>query len=134
MRASPHFLARTLQRQSRDDVLVTVFEGEASPNFRSHGGTLYLHEETGQHALRTGGPYDESLKYARLDGEAMKLCDKNLLCYINMGGGKLGSSTGRVLSVTPRITPSTLLTAARNLGATSCCQSRWRLVESKTAC
>jgi 2-polyprenyl-6-methoxyphenol hydroxylase-like FAD-dependent oxidoreductase len=90
-------VARLLQ-QSNQDIQVTIFEGESNIDFRSQGGTLDLHEKTGQAALKAGGLFDEFLKYARYDGEAMKICDKKLLCYINMGGSKLNSNaigTGR---------------------------------------
>lgn len=56
-----------------------------------------LHETTGQAALKAAGLFDEFLKYARYDGEAMKLCDKKLLCYVKQGASKPDSfmSTGR---------------------------------------
>ena len=90
-------LARLLQ-QSKHDIGVTMFEGEGDVDFRAQGGTLDLHEKTGQAALKAGGLFDEFLKYARYDGEALKICDKKLLCYINMGGSKPNSNkigTGR---------------------------------------
>ncbi|KAF2765405.1 FAD/NAD(P)-binding domain-containing protein [Teratosphaeria nubilosa] len=78
------------------DLTCTIFEAESSPNFRSQGGTLDLHTRTGQAALKAGGLWDEFLKHARYDGEAIKIADKNLLCYVNIGGGKVGSKgTGR---------------------------------------
>ena len=88
-------LARLLQ-QSKKDIKVTIFEGESGIDFRSQGGTLDLHETTGQAALKAAGLFDEFVKYARYDGEALKLCDKKLLCYVNMGGSKQSSTgTGR---------------------------------------
>ena len=87
-------LARLLQ-QSNEEISVTIFEGENTIDFRSQGGTLDLHVRTGQAALKEGDLYDEFVKFARYDGEAMKLCDKNLLCYIKMNGNKKGSTTGR---------------------------------------
>lgn len=90
-------LARLLQ-QSKKDIKVTIFEGESNIDFRSQGGTLDLHEKTGQAAFKAAGLFDEFLKYARYDGEAMKICDKKLLCYINQGGSKPNSNaigTGR---------------------------------------
>ena len=63
-------LARLLQ-QSDEDIAVTIFEGEGDIDFRSQGGTLDLHEKTGQAALKAAGLFDEFLKYARYDGEAM---------------------------------------------------------------
>lgn len=90
-------LARLLQASDQhDNIEVAIFEGEGSLNFRSQGGTLDLHVKTGQAALRAGGLFDEFLKYARYDGEAMKFADKNLLVYVSQGQSKPGkSSTGR---------------------------------------
>lgn len=87
-------LARLLL-QSDQGISVAVLEGEGSLDFRSQGGTLDLHEKTGQKALRAAGLYDEFKKYARYDGEAMKLADKKLLCYLTQGASKEGSITGR---------------------------------------
>ncbi|KAK4546900.1 hypothetical protein LTR36_001632 [Oleoguttula mirabilis] len=87
-------LARLLQ-QSDQGISVSIFEGEGSLDFRSQGGTLDLHVKTGQAALKAAGLSDEFKRYARYDGEAMKLADKKLLCYVQTGGGKPGSATGR---------------------------------------
>jgi len=56
---------------------------------------LDLHEKTGQAALKAAGLFDEFKKHARYDGEAMKLADKNLLCYVKMNGAEKGSTSGR---------------------------------------
>lgn len=90
-------LARLLQASDQhSNIEVTIFEGEGSINFRSQGGTLDLHVKTGQAALKAAGLFDEFLKYARYDGEAMKFADKNLLVYISQGQSKPGkSSSGR---------------------------------------
>ena len=85
-------LARLLLKTSAQ---VTVFEAEKSFDARGQGGTLDLHEDTGLLALRECGLYDDFLKYARFDGEAIKLCDKNMLNYINFGGTKATNSRGR---------------------------------------
>ena len=74
---------------------VTIFEAEQSSNARGQGGTLDLHENTGLLALRECGLYDDFLKYARFDGEAIKSCDKNMLNYINFGGTTATNSRGR---------------------------------------
>lgn len=80
-------LARLLTNANNDNISVTIFESEASLNFRSQGGSLDLHEKTGQAALRKADLFDEFLKYARYDGEALKIADKKLLCYITQSGG-----------------------------------------------
>lgn len=90
-------LARLLQvSDQHEKIEVTIFESEDNLNFRSQGGSLDLHVKTGQAALRAGGLFDEFLKYARYDGEAMKFADKNLLVYISQGQSKPSKSqTGR---------------------------------------
>ncbi|KAF7186852.1 Monooxygenase asqM [Pseudocercospora fuligena] len=89
-------LARLLLNSDKQ-IKVTIFEAEAGIDFRSQGGSLDLHEKTGQAALKAAGLFDEFLKWARYDGEAMKIADKKLLCYIKQGAAKKGSvsSTGR---------------------------------------
>ncbi|KAF2171184.1 hypothetical protein M409DRAFT_18301 [Zasmidium cellare ATCC 36951] len=92
-------LARLLTNSpDNHNISVTIFEGEASLNFRSQGGSLDLHDKTGQAALKKAGLFDEFLKHARYDGEALKLCDKNLLCYVKQSGGNTSRqklTTGR---------------------------------------
>jgi len=82
-------LARLLQRL---DVKVTIFESEPSPNIRSQGGTLDLHDDTGLAALKAAGLYEDFLKLARFDGDALAVCDKKLLCYFNLKATKQESS------------------------------------------
>lgn len=59
-------------------VEAVVFEGEASPNYRSQGGTLDLHTDTGLAAVREAGLWDEFAKHARYDGEYMLVADPQL--------------------------------------------------------
>ena len=77
------------------DIPVTVFEGEASPSVRGQGGTLDLHPSTGIKVLKEAGLYEDFLKYARYDGEAFMLADKNLKKYISAGGTTSSTSRGR---------------------------------------
>ncbi|KAL1898887.1 hypothetical protein Sste5346_003298 [Sporothrix stenoceras] len=63
----------------------TLFEGEASPNYRSQGGTLDLHTATGLAALKDAKLWDEFQKHARYDGEYMLVCDKNLNSFFSKG-------------------------------------------------
>lgn len=74
---------------------VTIFEREPSPNFRTQGGTLDLHTLTGLKALKAAGLFDEFLKYARYDGEAMVVADKNLEIYIRTEGSSKETSRGK---------------------------------------
>ena len=86
-------LARLLLNAS---IPVTIFEGEKSIDVRAQGGTLDLHTNTGQKALKEAGLFDEFLKYARYDGEAMAVMDKNQVAYLKMGGSTGGRfSDGR---------------------------------------
>lgn len=85
-------LARLLIRAS---IPVTIFEGESSMSVREQGGTLDLHTNTGLKALREAGLYDEYAPYARYDGEALNIADKNLVSVIKVGGSTEASSRGR---------------------------------------
>ena len=85
-------LARLLQQSSQSSqISVTIFESESSLNFRSQGGSLDLHTKTGLAAIKKANLFDEFLKDARYDGEAMKIADKNLLCYVKQGPSTQGS-------------------------------------------
>lgn len=64
--------ARVLQNHGRQ---VTVFERESSPDDRSQGGTLDMHTDTGQRALRTAGLFDEFRELARPEGQQQRLLD-----------------------------------------------------------
>ncbi len=76
-------------------VEVTVFEGEKDLSVRAQGGTLDLHTETGQKALRKAGLYDEFLKYARFDGEAIAVVDKHRTAVLKLPGASKSSTRGR---------------------------------------
>lgn len=67
-------LARILQTKG---IGCTVFEAEASPLARPQGGTLDLHPESGQHALRLAGLESEFLSVARYEDQDVKLCDSS---------------------------------------------------------
>lgn len=58
--------ARVLQLHGRD---VTVFEGEPSAGARSQGGTLDVHADSGQVALRTAGLLDRFRALSRPEGQ-----------------------------------------------------------------
>jgi 2-polyprenyl-6-methoxyphenol hydroxylase-like FAD-dependent oxidoreductase len=57
----------------RNSIPYTVYE--AAPTLRHQGGTLDLHPQTGQQALREAGLWDEFAKHARPEGDCMKLVD-----------------------------------------------------------
>lgn len=73
-------LARLLLLQT-PSASVTVFESDDSPDYRSQGGTLDLHAQTGLAALKEAGLWEDFLKHARYDGEALKITDKKLKIY-----------------------------------------------------
>ncbi|KAK1772815.1 hypothetical protein QBC33DRAFT_443858 [Phialemonium atrogriseum] len=78
-------LARLLH-QAPVPVTVTVFEGEASPNYRSQGGTLDLHTATGLAAIKEAGLWDRFLEHARYDGDRMQITDKDMKVYFQHAG------------------------------------------------
>ncbi|MFJ6700598.1 FAD-dependent oxidoreductase [Streptomyces sp. NPDC091272] len=61
--------ARILQRHH---IAVTVYDHEAGPHVRNQGGTLDLHEDNGQIALREAGLLDEFSRLSRPEGQEMR--------------------------------------------------------------
>ena len=66
-------LARLLHLANLQFVL---YEAEPSRNSREQGGSLDLHEESGQLALHAAGLYTEWKMFARSEGEEMRVSDK----------------------------------------------------------
>ncbi|MGA4844052.1 FAD-dependent oxidoreductase [Streptomyces sp. G45] len=64
--------ARVLQRHG---LAVTVHERDAGPDARDQGGTLDLHADSGQLALRAAGLLDGFLRRARPEGQEMRQWD-----------------------------------------------------------
>jgi 2-polyprenyl-6-methoxyphenol hydroxylase-like FAD-dependent oxidoreductase len=64
--------ARILQRRG---IAVTVHDRAPSPDARNQGGTLDLHEDNGQIALREAGLLEEFFKLARPEGQEMRQMD-----------------------------------------------------------
>jgi len=52
-------------------------------------------KKTGVAAVKEAGLYDDFLKLARFDGEALIACDKNLTKYLSIGGKKEGDKTAK---------------------------------------
>ncbi|KDQ11805.1 hypothetical protein BOTBODRAFT_113882 [Botryobasidium botryosum FD-172 SS1] len=79
-------LARYLQIHS---IPCAVYERESSRHVRSQGGSLDLHVESGQRALKDVGLFDQFKKLARTEGEQLKIIDKTgaLLFDSPPGGG-----------------------------------------------
>jgi len=61
----------------------TVYELDASPTARDQGGTLDMHVESGQRALREAGLFDQFRAVARDEGEAMRLMDGKGTVYVD---------------------------------------------------
>ncbi|MEU3964332.1 NAD(P)/FAD-dependent oxidoreductase [Streptomyces buecherae] len=64
--------ARVLQRHG---LAVTVYERDPGPTARDQGGTLDLHADNGQLALRAAGLLDSFLALARPEGQEMRQLD-----------------------------------------------------------
>ncbi|GAA2125883.1 NAD(P)/FAD-dependent oxidoreductase [Kitasatospora saccharophila] len=64
--------ARILQRHG---IAVTVHDRDHGPDARDQGGTLDLHEDNGQLALRAAGLLDDFLRLARPEGQEMRQLD-----------------------------------------------------------
>ncbi|MEU8324390.1 NAD(P)/FAD-dependent oxidoreductase [Nonomuraea sp. NPDC048881] len=64
--------ARVLQRHG---IPVTVHDRDAHPRARDQGGTLDLHADDGQAALREAGLLDDFFRLARPEGQEMRLLD-----------------------------------------------------------
>ncbi|MCR6481994.1 FAD-dependent monooxygenase [Amycolatopsis sp. OK19-0408] len=67
-------LARVLHTRG---IASTVYELDASPTARDQGGTLDLHEESGQRALAEAGLSAEFRAVAREEGEALRILDRH---------------------------------------------------------
>lgn len=65
--------ARILQRNG---TAVTVYEADVTPDSRRQGGSLDIHEDTGQVALKEAGLYEEFRARTHVGGEDMRLFDK----------------------------------------------------------
>ncbi|MFF4573883.1 FAD-dependent oxidoreductase [Streptomyces sp. NPDC001410] len=64
--------ARILQQRG---IAVTVYDRDRGPDARNQGGTLDLHADNGQIALREAGLLDEFFKLARPEGQEMRQMD-----------------------------------------------------------
>ncbi|KAI9730864.1 MAG: hypothetical protein M1834_005582 [Cirrosporium novae-zelandiae] len=57
----------------KNQVPFTIYEIDASPNERNQGGTLDLHPQGGQLALREAGLWDEFTKHSRPESDVLKI-------------------------------------------------------------
>lgn len=73
-------LALILQQKG---INVTIYEREAYDKNTERGGSLDIHEETGQLALKEAGLFDQFLSKARFEGEDFRLFDKTGKIYLD---------------------------------------------------
>jgi len=66
-------LARTLQHHGMD---CTVYKADPAADTRTQGGSLDIHEDSGQVALRAAGLYDRFLPLTHPGGEATRVLDR----------------------------------------------------------
>jgi len=66
-------LARLLQHSN---IPCSVFELDTDRHARAQGGTLDIHQDSGQQALREAGLIDEFQKHMRVDGTALRIVNK----------------------------------------------------------
>jgi 2-polyprenyl-6-methoxyphenol hydroxylase-like FAD-dependent oxidoreductase len=83
-------LARILQTHG---VPTTVYELDPTPIARSQGGSLDIHEESGQLALREAGLYAEFRRHTHPGGEAMRVLDKT--ATVRLADEPAGGDGGR---------------------------------------
>ncbi|KAG9101774.1 hypothetical protein FS749_003463 [Ceratobasidium sp. UAMH 11750] len=85
-------LARLLLNKS---IVPHVFERDLSADFRPQGGTLDLHEHSGQQAIREAGLWEEFRKHARYDGQEAKVVTKGGKVLHQVDGSKEGDRNTR---------------------------------------
>src|SRR2546423_8186385 len=66
--------ARVLQQHR---IPVTVYDLDASRTARPQGGTLDMHADSGQVALRAAGLYEQFHHLSRPEGQQMRLLDRH---------------------------------------------------------
>jgi 2-polyprenyl-6-methoxyphenol hydroxylase-like FAD-dependent oxidoreductase len=73
-------LARILQMHG---IASTVYELDAAAGTRYQGGSLDMHEESGQHALREAGLYEQFRRLTHPQGESLRVFDKAGTLFID---------------------------------------------------
>lgn len=73
----------------------TIYERDANVDARQQGGSLDIHDDSGQVALREAGLYEAFLKRTHEGGEAMRVIDKHGKIFID--------ETGTTASTRPEI-------------------------------
>ncbi|KAI1139998.1 FAD/NAD(P)-binding domain-containing protein [Hypoxylon sp. FL0543] len=70
---------------SLSNVPFTIFESDASPDYRSQGGTLDLHPGTGLDAVKEAQLWDQFQEHMRWDGDYLMAADKDLKPFFQLG-------------------------------------------------
>src|SRR5690625_5054087 len=73
-------LASILQKHGLKPI---IFERELSPTYRQQGGTLDIHSNTGQLALKEAGLFKKFKALARYEGQDFRLLDKTGKIYMD---------------------------------------------------
>lgn len=73
-------LALILQQHG---IPTVIYEREMADKSHERGGSLDIHEDSGQQALKEAGLYDAFQKVARYEGEDFRLFDKTGKCFID---------------------------------------------------
>ncbi|MBP1964550.1 FAD-dependent oxidoreductase [Paenibacillus aceris] len=73
-------LARILQQHG---IKTVIYERETSPASRQQGGSLDIHEDSGQKALREAGLIEQFEALARYEGQDFRLLDKTGKIYMD---------------------------------------------------
>jgi 2-polyprenyl-6-methoxyphenol hydroxylase-like FAD-dependent oxidoreductase len=73
----------------------TIYELECGPSSRNQGGTLDLHQDSGQLALREAGLIEEFRQKARPEGEALRVSSPAGNILWNQNGSGAGDISGR---------------------------------------
>jgi hypothetical protein len=67
-------------------VMTTVYESDRTGDVRQQGGSLDIHEESGQRALREAGLHGEFLRLTHPQGEHIRVLDKHGTVFIDSPG------------------------------------------------
>ena len=95
-------LARLLHT-ANSSIPVTIFEPEASVNYRSQGGTLDIRSDSGLVAIKEANLWDEFQKLCRYDGESLFITDKDLVTWIRRRARKDANDATQQFGEAPEI-------------------------------